>query len=126
MTTPRNCCGATEREHGDGMADDFRKQLSGLRATVQSIDERLGSGNVPPVDIAGLKADVDDLRLHIWASMSAAGSDDPYVLDRFRLRRATDICRSVVAVLEAGRLPPDLPELAALSDEVRRVVQHLP
>jgi hypothetical protein len=108
------------------MADDFRKQLAGLRAAVQSIDERLASGNVPPGDISNLKADVDDLRLHIWASMSAAGSDDAHVRERFRLRRAADICRSVAGLLERGGLPADLPELAALGEEVRRVVKQLP
>lgn len=97
-------------------------RLEDIRAVVQSIDERLANANIPSDDIEQLKTEVDELRLRMWASMSAASSGDPGALGRFRLRRAAQMCQAIGRELEDGTLPADLAEVGALVASAERIV----
>lgn len=107
------------------MNQNAADRLGDIRAMVQSIDERLANGNVPQDDLAGLKNEVDELRLRMWASMSAASSGDAGTIARFRLRRATQMLKTMGQELLDGVLPVGAPETEALLDEAGRLVaQH--
>jgi hypothetical protein len=97
-----------------------------IRATVQSIETRLQRGNVPDDGLADPKAAIDDARLRLWAAISARSSAEPQaVLLRFRLRRATEICLSVVADLQAGTLGNHQRELLELREAVKELTNRL-
>ena len=108
------------------MSDSFSKEIANVRALLQSIDARFAAADVPRADIEEIKGAVDDMRLRIWASMTAASSDDPGVLVRFRVRRAVDICRGVLGDLRAGKVEADLPELAQLGGLARELQAAIP
>jgi hypothetical protein len=97
-----------------------------IRATVQSIEAKLRHSSVPEEGLGDLKAAIDDARRRLWAVIAAAGSDAPEgVLLRFRLRRATEICRGVTADLEGGALGEHQRELLELRDAAQAMVQRV-
>lgn len=104
------------------MTRDFRQSLLELRTLVQSIDARLATGNIPPNDVEALKAEVDDVRLRIWASMTAASTRDLLTIERFRLRRAAQLCEGLRVDLEGGRIPRTLPEVGTMVAGLRALI----
>ena len=76
------------------MANPFvRQQVDSMRLTLQAVEMQLGSGSMHPDAFDDLKSAVDDIRLRIWAIMSAAAEgNDGLAIERFRLRRGTEIC----------------------------------
>ena len=72
---------------------------------------------------------VDDIRLRLWAVLAAAGGitldERRAFLQRFRLRRAIDICSGVAADLAGGRISRGHPELSTLREASTRVVEHI-
>jgi hypothetical protein len=97
-----------------------------IRATVQSIELKLRHGDLPEEGLADLKAAIDDARLRLWAVISAADSATPEdVLLRFRLRRATEICRSVTADIGVGGLGAHQRELMELREAVQAMLDRL-
>lgn len=97
-----------------------------IRATVQAIEDKLRHGSVPEEGLDDFKAAIDDARLRLWAVIAAVGSSEPEgLLLRFRLRRAAEICRSVIADLDAGTLGQHQRELLELRDTARAMVDRL-
>lgn len=93
---------------------------------MQSIEAKLRRGDLPEEGLEDLKAAIDDARLRLWAMISAAGSGEPEaVLLRFRLRRAAEICRRVIADLDAGTLGQHQRELLELRDAALELVSRL-
>jgi hypothetical protein len=110
------------------MMADYAAQspVAALRATVQSIEAKLRQGDLPQDGLADLKSALDDARLRLWAVISASGSAEPdAVLLRFRLRRATEICRAIVTDLDAGPLGTHQRELLELRDAAREMADRL-
>jgi len=100
--------------------------VAAMRATVQSIEAKLRQGALPQDGLVDLKSAIDDARLRLWAVISAAGSPDPdAVLLRFRLRRATEICRGITTDLDAGTLGAHQRELLELRDAAREMADRL-
>jgi hypothetical protein len=97
-----------------------------VRATVQAIEDKLRRGDLPEEGLADFKAAIDDARLRLWAVISVVGSSEPEArLLRFRLRRASEICRNVIADLEAGTLGQQQRELLELRETAREMVSRL-
>ncbi len=104
----------------------LQNPIQTIRATVQSIEAKLRQGNLPDDGLDDLKAAIDDARLRLWAVISAADSGEPEgVLLRFRLRRATEICRGIVADLDAGTLGAHQRELLELREAAREMVDRV-
>jgi hypothetical protein len=105
------------------MADSpLQSPIATMRATVQAIESKLRHGNLPEEGLGDLKHAIDDARLRLWAVITAASSSEPEgVLLRFRLRRAAEICRNVIADLDAGTLGAHQREML----ELRNVSQAL-
>jgi hypothetical protein len=97
-----------------------------IRATVQAIEDKLRRGDLPEEGLADFKAAIDDARLRLWAVISVGGSSDPQaLLLRFRLRRASEICRSVIADLDGRTLGQHQRELLELRETAREMVSRL-
>jgi hypothetical protein len=72
---------------------------------------------------------VDDLRLRVWSILAAASTGDVQgALERFRLRRAIELGRSVAHDLETGTMGVqhgELPELHVVVHRLSRVMGAL-
>jgi len=98
-------------------------ELQRMRAALQAIEQRLTSGTMPTAGIQDLKAGVDDLRLRLWAILSASNNPDPgSTLERFRLRRATEMMDSVTSDISSGRIRSSHKEVAQLAAQADRFV----
>ena len=92
-------------------------EVANLHATLQALESRVASGEVPGEGLAEFKSSVDDLRLRLWALMSAGTANDYRAFqERFRLRRTREICEGVAADLRAGTLNTRLEELDPLAE----------
>lgn len=100
--------------------------IATMRATVQSIEAKLRQGDLPEEGLTDLKHAIDDTRLRLWAVITAQSASEPDgVLLRFRLRRAAEICRSVVADLDAGTLGNHQREMLELREVATAMTQRL-
>jgi len=102
--------------------------VDALRSALSAIDAQLTAGSLGSEGLADLKSAVDDMRLRLWgALMTNDPQDYNGFRQRFRLRRATEICRGVATDLAAGALPrthAELPGLgAAAHDLATRITQ---
>ena len=109
------------------MADPtLQSPIATMRATVQAIESKLRQGDLPDEGLSDLKHAIDDTRLRLWAVITAASSSEPEgVLLRFRLRRATEICRSVIADLDGNTLGAHQRELLELREVSRALTDRL-
>lgn len=104
----------------------LQNPIATMRATVQAIESKLRHGDLPEEGLDDLKHAIDDTRLRLWAVITAASSSEPEgVLLRFRLRRAAEICRSVVADLDGDTLGAHQRELMELREVSRTLTERL-
>ena len=97
-----------------------------IRTTVQAIEAKLCSGTVPMEGLEDFKAAIDDARLRLWAVVGAKGATEPYeVLLRFRLRRASEICRNVIGDLTSCALGQHQRDLIRLRETASAMVAQL-
>ena len=89
-----------------------------IRATVQAIEDKLRRGDLPEEGLAAFKAAIDDVK-HLCETLGIA------VRLRFRLRRAAEICRSVIGDLDAGTLGQHQREMLELRETAREMVSRL-
>jgi hypothetical protein len=95
----------------------FAGQLSALTAALESFEARIIKEEVPKEALAGLKSAVDDLRLRLWGVLSTGSADDYRAFqERFRLRRATEICDDIESELSTGLMNPRHEELGKLGE----------
>jgi hypothetical protein len=93
------------------------EQVGLLNATLTAIEGRLSGGQVPVEGLEDFKSALDDMRLRLWGLLSAAGGDDYRGFqERFRIRRATEMCRGLSGDLRAGGVSGRHAELSGLHD----------
>src|SRR5687767_5123367 len=91
-------------------------RIAVMRDLVRDLEQRVGSGEMPPDGLENFKAAIDDIRLRLWAVLASAGGGGDRVasMQRFRLRRAIDLCRTVSTDLATDRVGPHHAELGEL------------
>jgi hypothetical protein len=93
------------------------EQVALLNSTLSSIEARLGRGQAPVEGLEDFKSALDDMRLRLWGLLSAAGgSDYTGFQERFRIRRATEMCRGLSGDLKIGRVSGRHAELSGLQN----------
>jgi hypothetical protein len=101
-------------------------QLSALTAALESFEARIVSPEVPKEALAGLKSAVDDLRLRLWGVLSTGAADDYRAFqERFRLRRAAEICEAIESELGTGLMNPRHEELRRLGEAALALSQRI-
>lgn len=91
--------------------------VSSMRASLQMLDLQVGRSRLSGEGIADLKREVDNMRLRIWAIMTAeAEQQPPGSLERFRLCRAIEITSKITEELERGEMSAGHPELDTLNE----------
>ena len=104
----------------------FANQLSALTAALESFEKRIISEEVPKEALAGLKSAVDDLRLRLWGVLSTGSADDYRAFqERFRLRRATEICEDIESELSTGLMNPRHEELRRLGEAAGGLAERI-
>ena len=105
------------------------EQLASLNNTLRSIEGRLVAGEVPSERLQDFKTSIDEFRLRVWGLLSAGSADDAAAfLERFRLRRAREMCRAIAADLDSGALAThhgEVTELGAAAEHLARRIGEL-
>jgi hypothetical protein len=103
-----------------------RDPVATLRETLRAIEGQLSRGVLPPDGMEDLKSAVDDVRLRLWGVLTAGNPEDYRAFrERFRLRRATEICRGLAADLDGGQLAATHPELGELAIAAERLANQI-
>jgi hypothetical protein len=101
-------------------------QLSALTAALESFEARIVSEEMPKEALGGLKSAVDDLRLRLWGVLSTGSADDYRSFqERFRLRRATEICEAIESELSTGLMNPRHEELRRLGEAAGALARRI-
>jgi hypothetical protein len=107
---------------------DWADHVASLNSTLQAIEVRFGDGEVPREGLEAFKSSVDDFRLRIWGLLTAAPGDDGQAFqERFRIRRAKEICRGIATDLRIGQLSgrhSELPNLAQAATGLARSIEE--
>jgi hypothetical protein len=83
----------------------FADQVATFNTVLETIETRVAMGEVPRDAVADFKSSVDELRLRLWGVLGAGSATDYRAFqERFRLRRAKEICRGLDDDLQAGAL----------------------
>ena len=125
LVIPRLASGIPHIE-GRMAPEDLSDELQKMRAALQAIEQRLQAKSVPISGVQDLKSGVDELRLRLWAILSASNNPDPAsTLERFRLRRATEILDSINGDIASGALRTSHKEIGMLEERAERLVAVL-
>jgi hypothetical protein len=93
------------------------EQVVILNSTLTAIEGRLARGQAPVEGLEDFKSSLDDMRLRLWGLLSAAGGDDHKAFqERFRIRRAGEMCTGLAGDLRAGSVSGRHAELTGLCD----------
>lgn len=104
------------------MADSVHGELTRMRIILEDLEARLESGRLDPEGLPEFKSAVDEIRLRVWGLLTAAGAEDPReVAERFRLKRAAEMCRGLTQELATGRMGPDHPEWPEVQQTASRL-----
>ena len=95
----------------------FADQIATLNSTLRAIEVRLAGGQVPVDGLEDFKSALDDMRLRLWGLLSASGGGDyKGFQERFRIRRATEMCRGLGGDLGTRAISVRHPELGGLRE----------
>jgi hypothetical protein len=98
----------------------FAEQVGTLHTALLAIEARVSSGEIPVEALTDFKSSVDDLRLRLWGLVSAGSANDYRGFqERFRLRRAKEICLGLESDLRSGAMSGRHEELAPLGQAAR-------
>jgi hypothetical protein len=98
-----------------------------LRSSLKTIDEQLGSGVLSPDRVEDIKSAIDDIRFRLWGVLTASNPAEYQAFrERFRLRRATEICHGLAIDIADKRLTPTHREAAELRAALQQLLERLP
>ncbi len=105
---------------------DLHAEMAALLKRLLAFEDRLGEDGMPHEVLADFKASVDELRLRLWGLLSAGSADDARAFqERFRVRRAREICQGLTDDLGSGKLHVDVSELLKLRSAARGLAQGI-
>jgi hypothetical protein len=71
-----------------------------------------------------LKSWLDDTRLQLWGKLQAATEENEFP-DRFRIRRAVELCQRLSADVSSGQLDRSRPELVELGTAAAELARSI-
>jgi hypothetical protein len=108
---------------------ELKVRLHMMQDTVRKIEAEVAEGTIPAEGMEDFKRAIDEARMRIWAVLTASSDEDPSgFLERFRLRRAIEICRAVERDLADGSMkgwPKELSELRGIVDQLGKTITRL-
>lgn len=104
----------------------FADQMATLNSTLGAIEVRLALGRAPVEGLEDFKSSLDDMRLRLWGLLSASGGPDSQGFqEQFRIRRATELCRSLGGDLQAGSISGRHRELTGLKEAAAELTRKI-
>jgi hypothetical protein len=108
------------------MAEPSVNQLiATLNSTLRAIEVRLALGRPPLEGFEEFKGVVDDMRHRLWGLLSTTGNDYRTFQERFRIRRATEVCRGLGTDLRSGSVSGRHSELPLLRESAAELGQSI-
>jgi hypothetical protein len=110
----------SESKEREVKPSDLKPRVAMVQDTVRKIEEEVAAGTIPVEGMEDFKRAIDEARMRIWAVLTAANDADPAAfLERFRIRRAIEICRAVHRDLSDEAMSARHSELAELAEVIR-------
>jgi hypothetical protein len=109
------------------MEPSFAQQMATLNSTLRAIEVRLALGRPPAEGFEEFKSALDDMRNRLWGLLSTTGDDYRTFQERFRIRRATELCRGLGLDLRSGSVSgrhAELPQLRESTNELGQSIEH--
>ncbi|HEU5303918.1 MAG TPA: hypothetical protein VFU40_04680 [Gemmatimonadales bacterium] len=104
----------------------FADEMATLNSTLRAIEVRLALGRAPVEGLEEFKSALDDMRLRLWGLLSAAGGKEAHGLQElFRIRRATEMNRSLGGELRAGSISGRHRELIGLREAATELAESV-
>jgi hypothetical protein len=104
----------------------FADQVATFNGVLQEIEARVATGEVGREAVQDFKSAVDDLRLRLWSVLSTGSANDYRAFqERFRLRRAREICQGLEDDLQQGAVNPRNEELPPLGSAAGRLADRI-
>jgi len=98
-----------------------------LRSSLRTIDEQLATGALSPERVEDIKSAIDDIRFRLWGVLNARDTAEYQAFrERFRLRRAAEICHGLAVDISDGRLTPTHREAGELRQALELLLSRLP
>jgi hypothetical protein len=102
------------------------EQAALLSSTLEAIEGRLARATAPAEGLEDFKSALDDMRLRLWGLVSSAGGlDYKGFQERFRIQRATEMCRGLNSELRGGQVGGHNPELTALQAAASELIRSI-
>jgi hypothetical protein len=109
-----------ERKERPLKPEELKPRLLLVQETVKKIEAEVAAGTIPSEGMEDFKRAIDEARMRIWAVLMASSDADPAAyLERFRIRRAIEICRGIHRDLDERVMSRSHPEAAELLQVVR-------
>ena len=109
-----------ERKDRPLKPEELKPRLLLVQDMVKKIESEVAAGTIPSEGMEDFKRAIDEARMRIWAVLMAANDSDPAgYLERFRLRRAIEICRGIHRDLDELAMSGHHPEASELLQVVR-------
>lgn len=106
--------------------NELTKAAHLLRMSLDAIEPFLTDPKAPRADLEDFKSTLDRVRTNVQAISSAdSPTDHTELVNRFRLRRAAQISRGVLADLAKGTIGTDMQGLEQLCVSVSSTLQQL-
>ena len=102
----------------------FGEQISTLNSTLRAIEVRLALGRAPVEGLEDFKSALDDMRLRLWGLLGATVGEKGFQ-ERFRIRRATEMCRGLGGDLRSGAVSGRHAELTPLREAAGELVSSI-
>ena len=110
----------SENKEREVRPSDLKPRVALVQDTVRKIEAEVAAGTIPVEGMEDFKRAIDEARMRIWAVLTAANDADPAAfLERFRIRRAIEICRAVQRDMADDALGVTHPEVSELADVVK-------
>jgi hypothetical protein len=105
---------------------ELDRAITFIDRALAEIESRLREPDIPISALEDFKATLDSTRTVVQAIIGASGPGDyEHNVYRFRLRRAAQVCQSVLFGLLDGSINPSTPGLTELRATVAETLQHM-
>ncbi|MCI0404288.1 MAG: hypothetical protein L0212_12350 [Acidobacteria bacterium] len=108
--------------------EELLDQVQHLKTELEKVEARLMQDELPAPVREDLEEAVDHIRLTLLGILHSSGEDKyeaSAAIIRSRLERAGDLCRQVVADIDARRVAADSPELKSLDDSLSGALSRI-
>jgi hypothetical protein len=108
--------------------DQLLEQVKRLRSELEEVEYRLRHNDIPVPVLEDFKSAIDHIRLTLWGILQSSGPDRyeaAATIIRLRIRRADDICKQIVADIEALEITVDSSELKQLHDTLSGTLNRI-